>query len=128
MATAESSVEPHLFNQNIKAGEAIPAGDLSWRNEDIGVLGLDKKISDKLREGGVNTMGQVADRIAEIDGAEPLTKIPGLGQKAYEAILAAEEVYDANLKKRQAEKVGTGKKSKPPAARPAKKKAKKSKP
>lgn len=114
-ATVGQETMPHLFNQNIEPGEPVPAGDATWRNDDISALGLEEKIATKLREHGVNTMGVLSDRISGLDGAEPLTKIPGLGQKMYEAILTAEEVYDS---KRQKLTAGSGKK--PSKKKPAK--------
>ena len=65
------------------------------RNFEVGMMGLDKRAENSLKEAGLDTVGEVVDKLGE--GEDALLAIPGIGQTALITIrryLRQEELID----------------------------------
>lgn len=90
-------------------------GEEVWRPADIGELGLTKAIETKLRDAGINTMGNLSDYTTPKGNGycQRLTDIKGLGEGAIEKIEEATSAYWAKFANPVAESNGHAKEDKP---------------
>lgn len=77
--------EPTDASETPQVEEPAPVGEDYWKPVDIAELNLAEKLTEKLREQGINTLGELSVKVAEC-GHEGYRGLEGVGEKKAEQI------------------------------------------